>query len=250
MKQLNHLDRKTADALEHLLDELKESLKENNISVYLYGSAALKSYIPEKSNLNTLIILKKIDMTALRSIAGIYKKRANVRFAAPLVLTPDYISSSTDTFPIEFLDIKERALLLSGEDILKGISIDLSHLREECEREIKGQLVRFRGIFLEAEGDLKGLERLVVTAISNLVFPMKNVLRLLKHDIPEENEAVIQSCCKAMNVKEAPFLDAWNIKIGVKKPSIEGLYNIISGYMDALNDISVKIDAMKSEGRI
>ena len=91
----------------------------------------------------------------------------------PLVLTPAYIRSSVDVFPIEFLDIKENSILLTGVDLLKEIAIDLSRLREQCEREIKGQLVRFRGSFLEVEGDRKGMEQLVIKAISSLIFPLK-----------------------------------------------------------------------------
>lgn len=247
---LTHMDKKTMDSLDSLVKDIKDMCKENLISIYLYGSAAGKGYIPERSNLNTLILLKDIEIETLKGIARIYKKRVKDRIVAPLVLSPGYISSSTDVFPIEFLDLKEKSILMAGDDVLRGIDIDLSQLREECEREIKGQLVRFRGAFLEVEGDSKGMERLVVTAISNLVFPLKNILRLMKQEIPEGNDGVIRSCCSAMNLTDIHFLDAWGIKNGELKASLEGLYPVISGYMKSLEEISRKIDAMKAEGRL
>ena len=250
MQQLSHMDKKTTDALDNVVNGIKEVCKDNLLSIYLYGSAAGKSYIPERSNLNTLILLKKIEMETLKGIARIYKKSSRFRIIAPLVLTPDYIRSSTDVFPIEFLDIKEKSILLAGEEILKDISIDISQLREECEREIKGQMVRLRGAFLEVEGDGKGMEQMVAAAVSNLVFPLKNILRLMRQEMPEGTDAVIKSCCKAMNVTETPFLDAWTIKKGESKASIEDLYAVISGYMNSLEEISKKIDAMKAEGRL
>src|SRR3972149_4109325 len=250
MEPIHHLEKKTQDALAGLTGEISLLCKDNLLSIYLYGSAAGKGYIPERSNLNTLILLKKIEMGTLKGIAGIYKKSSRFRIVAPLVLTPDYIRSSTDVFPIEFLDIKENSILLSGHDVLKDIDIDLSQLREECEREIKGQLVRFRGAFLEVEGDRKGMERLVVTAVSNLIFPLKNIMRLLKQEMPEGTDAVIKSCCKAMNVIDTPFLEAWTIKKVGHGVSLEDLYAVISGYMDSLEEISKKIDEMKSEGRL
>lgn len=250
MESIAHLEKKIKDALQGLTGEISLLCKENLLSIYLYGSAAGKGYIPEKSNLNTLILLKKIEIETLKGIASIYKKSSKFRIVAPLVLTPDYIRSSTDVFPIEFLDIKENSILLAGHDALKDIDIDLSQLREECEREIKGQLVRFRGAFLEVEGDKKGMERLVVTAVSNLIFPLKNILRLMRQEMPEGTDAVIKSCCKAMNVTDTPFVEAWKIKKGGHKVSLEEIYAVISGYMDSLEEISKKIDEMKSEGRL
>ncbi|MDO8446106.1 MAG: hypothetical protein Q7T53_08410 [Deltaproteobacteria bacterium] len=250
MEPIAHLEKKIQDALQVLTGEISLLCKDNLLSIYLYGSAAGKGYIPEKSNLNTLILLKKIEIETLKGIARVYKKNSRFRIVAPLVLTPDYIRSSTDVFPIEFLDIKENSILLSGYDALKDIDIDLSQLREECEREIKGQLVRFRGAFLEVEGDKKGMERLVITAVSNLVFPVKNILRLMRQEMPEGTDAVIKSCCKVMNVMDTPFLEALTIKKGGRQVSLEELYAVISGYMDSLEEISKKIDEMKAEGRL
>lgn len=247
---LTHMDRKTMDSLDSLVKDIKDMCKEDLISIYLYGSAAGKGYIPERSNLNTLILLKDIEIETLKGIARIYKKRVKDRIVAPLVLSPGYISSSTDVFPIEFLDLKEKSILMAGDDILRGIDIDLSQLREECEREIKGQLVRFRGAFLEVEGDKKGMERLVVSAVSNLVFPLKNILRLMKQEIPEGSDGAIKACCKTLGVNDTPFLEALAIKKRMRKTYIEDLYSIISGYMDSLEEISRKIDAMKAEGRL
>lgn len=248
MKSIPHLDEKTYDVLTSLIDEVSLLCSDNMISVYLYGGAAGKGYDPERSNLNTLIVLKKIEIEALTGIARIYKKGAKVRVVAPLVLTPDYIRSSVDVFPIEFLDIKENSILLTGEDVLKEIAIDLSCLRDQCEREIKGQLVRFRGSFLEVEGDRKEMERLVIKAISSLIFPLKNILRVVNQNIPEGSDAVIRSCCKTMNVTDTPFLDAWAMKKEGRKVPLQGLYTLISGYMSAIEEISNKIDVMKAEG--
>jgi len=249
MTPIAHLDEKMQNVLTGLIEESRILLGDNLLSIYLYGSAAGKGYAPERSNLNTLLLLNKMEFEALRGISGIYKKRVKMRIVAPLVLTPDYIRTSTDVFPIEFLDIKENSILLAGADILKEISIDLSCLREQCEREIKGQMVRFRGSFLEVDGDKKGMERLVATAISTLVYPLKNILRLMNQEIPEGGEATIRGCCKTLNVRDTQFLEAWGIKSGARKSSLESLYSLISGYMSAIEEISCKIDGMKTEGK-
>ena len=250
MQAISHIDKKTHDVLQGLAKEAAALCGENLVSFYLYGSAAGKGYIPGRSNLNTLILLKDINAEALKGLAQIYKKSREAGFVAPLILSPDYIKSSIDVFPIEFLDIKENSILLAGEDILKNISINLSHLREECEREIKGQLVRMRSSFIEVEGDKKRMEALIINAISNIIFPLKNILRLSGQEMPDENEAIIKACCKALNADDKPLLDAWTMKKEEKKASIEGLSTLISEYLNTINDVSKKIDLLKVGGRL
>ena len=125
MQTISHIDKKTQDALQGLAKDVTALCGENLVSFYLYGSAAGKGYIPGRSNLNTLILLKNINTEALKGLAQIYKKSREAGFVAPLILSPDYIRSSIDVFPIEFLDIREGSILLAGEDILKNISINL-----------------------------------------------------------------------------------------------------------------------------
>jgi hypothetical protein len=250
MKSLAHIDKNAQDNVNDLVKEISALCGENMTSMYLYGSAAGKGYDPERSNFNILILLKVVDMETLKGIARIYRKKGKSRIVAPLVLTQDYVKSSTDVFPIEFLEIKESSILLSGGDVLKDAAIDLSRLREQCEREIKGQLLRMRGTFLEVEGDQKGMEKLVVTSISNLIFPLKNILRLMEREVSDGNAAVIRDCCKALNVADSAFIEAWGIKKEERKVSLDGLYTVISGYMASLEEIAGKIDEMKLEGRL
>lgn len=243
-------DKKAQGLLDSFVNDIKTLFRDRLLSVYLYGSAAGKGYIPGRSNINILLLLKDIDMEGLKGIARLFRKVKGISLVAPLVLTPEYIRSSIDVFSIEFLDIKESSLLLAGEDTLKSIDISLSNLRGQCEREIKGQLVRLRGSFLETGGDKNGMERLIATAVSNLIFPLKNILRLMMKDVPDSNEDIIKECSRTLSVADAALLEAWEIKKGGRKVSIEGLYTLISSYMKALEEISQKIDAMKLEGRL
>ena len=59
MEPIAHLEKKTFDVLTSLIDDLSLLCRDNVISLYLYGGAARKGYAPERSNLNTLIVLKR-----------------------------------------------------------------------------------------------------------------------------------------------------------------------------------------------
>ncbi|MBI3353882.1 MAG: hypothetical protein HY034_03200 [Nitrospirae bacterium] len=107
-----------------------------------------------------------------------------------------------------------------------------------------------RSSFIEVEGDKKRMEALVINAISNIIFPLKNILRLTVQEIPDGNEAIIMACCKTLNAADKPLLDAWAMKKGGREASIEKLSTLISDYLNSLNDISEKIDLLKVEGRL
>ncbi len=94
------------------------------------------------------------------------------------------------------------------------------------------------------------MEALILNAISNIIFPLKNILRLSEQEIPDENEAIIKACCKALNADDKPLLDAWTMKKEGKKASIEGLSTLISEYLNTINDVSKKIDLLKVGGRL
>lgn len=73
-------------------------------------------------------------------------------------------------------------------------------------------MIRMRSSFIEVEGDKKRLEALIISAISNIVFPLKNILRLTGQEIPDGNDAIIKACCKTLNAADKPLLDAWTMK--------------------------------------
>ncbi len=48
----------------------------------------------------------------------------------PLFLTEEQINSSTDIFPIEFLDMQENYTVIYGKDVLRDISVDIKNLQK------------------------------------------------------------------------------------------------------------------------
>jgi len=73
----------------------------------------------------------------------------------------NYIESSLDTFPIEFLNFKTSYRLITGEDVLKDLTFEKKFVRLQCERELKGKLLQLRENFLETEGKKKNIEALI-----------------------------------------------------------------------------------------
>jgi hypothetical protein len=108
----------------------------------------------EKSDLGatTVMVLRKIDLIMIRRLATHGPHMARMRVAAPLTMTPQYIASSSDSFPLELLEIHQRRLTLSGRDYFEQTNIQPEHLRLQCEREFKRILIRLRQGLLATGG--------------------------------------------------------------------------------------------------
>jgi len=117
----------------------------------------------------------------------------------PLFLTENYINSSTDIFPIEFLDMQENYLVLYGKDVLQNINVNTGNLRFQCEQELKAKLINLKQLYLRINQDKLALRNLLFKSFTSVLHILRNVLRLkgknapyLKQDILKELKSEFQ----------------------------------------------------------
>jgi len=176
--------------LQIFIESLKNIYQQDLISLVLYGSAASGEFVNKHSNLNILVVLKNTDPENLKKASRIINKFVMLN---ALFLTENYIESSTDVFPIEFLDMKENYFLLYGKDILKNININTGNLRFQCEQELKVKLINLRQAYLKLSNSRVGLSNILFKSFTSVLHILRNVLRLkgkkppyLKQDILNE----------------------------------------------------------------
>ena len=138
---LNHLDEKIRRHINTFVEQLRHKMSNNLKSAVLYGSMVSPEYTNKHSDINILIVLNRVDIEGLRQIAGLKRKYKFDRIA-PLVFSKTHLENSTDTFPIEFLDMRENYVILWGEDCLKDLKIDAKNLKHQCEWELKSKLIQ------------------------------------------------------------------------------------------------------------
>lgn len=156
---------------------LNVSLADNLVSVTLYGSLAGGEYSKKYSDANILVVLRKVDIASLRRIARI-KNNFKFKIIEPLVLDKPYLENSLDTFPIEFLDMQERYIVLRGEDCLKGLKIDLRNLRHQCEWELKSKIILMQQFYIKSQGKGKLLRQFLLKTLPSFLVIFKNIKRL------------------------------------------------------------------------
>src|SRR5512138_331196 len=94
--------------LDQLVQRLTKSYDDRLVSVVLYGSAAVGDHHGRFSDVNILCILRQVTPRELADSASVFKWWEKLGNPAPLLFGIEEFRTSTDCFPIECHDIRER----------------------------------------------------------------------------------------------------------------------------------------------
>lgn len=227
---------------------------DNLISVFIYGSAAGENYVPKVSDINSVFVFKNLNPSILKSSLKAVSKGISKKIAAPLFMTKDYISSSLDVFPIEFLDMKENHILLYGEDVLSGLPINGEHIRLFCEQQLKGKLIRIRQAYLEVGLKKKGLEALLKESLNSLIPVFRNLIRL-KEQQPPGGDArpqamqppvskieILRQLCQIFELDENVFLPIYKDTTNDEKIANQEIDVFLEKYLSQIGKLAGMVD--------
>ena len=126
--------------VENFIRDIVAELGANLESMALTGSVLTKDFLPQSSDINSVVVLKEMDFKVLDGLSVLGRKYRKKRIRAPLLMTPEYISRSLDVFPVEFLDIKVLHRTVYGPDIFSDLKVDRPMLKLQCFRTLKSSL--------------------------------------------------------------------------------------------------------------
>ena len=214
-------------------------------SIILYGSGARGQYIPKKSDLNFLIVLTEAAMDRLRETFPLIRKWRKRRVNIPLFLTEEYIASSLDSFPVEFLNLRDSHVLVFGRDVLEELSFGKKNIRLQCERELKGKLLLLREAFLDSEGKARGLGQVSSTSLTAFLSLFRALLFLRDREIPRHNDELISTTAKEIGFDENPFMEVLRVREGKAKPRREQMEGIVEKYLQAIRELWKNVDQLE-----
>ena len=215
---------------------------EHLISIFIYGSATGKNYIPKTSDINSVFVFKDLPFSSLTNSLKTVSKSIPKKIAAPLFLTREHIETSLDVFPIEFLDMKENHILMYGTDLLSDLKIKEEHIRLFCEQQIKGKLIRIRQAYLEVGLKKKGMEALLKESLNSLIPIFRNLLRLKGKKPPIEKEKIITQLCQEFDLDENVFLPIYKDTSNDEKIANQTVIIFIEKYLTQIKKLAVGVD--------
>ena len=159
-------------------ETLKELAGANALSLTLFGAVAAGAFNPRSHTARSVFVVGAVDLDVLRQLARQGPRLGKARIAAPLIMTPEYIEESLDTFPLEFLEIAQRHICVFGEDHFRELPLQADHVRHQCERELKTIQLGMRQALLAAAGRDKALTTVEVDVGERLLRSLRGLLWL------------------------------------------------------------------------
>lgn len=226
--------------LEYILNNYKDKID----SVHIVGSVITDDFDLKTSKINSIFVLKSMDLKFLEILAPLGKKFGKKQITAPLIMTGEYVEKSLDVFPLEFLNIKLYHKTIFGNDIFKDIEINISDLRHQCERELKVKLAVLRQSYISASGDVKLLAEQFVNSIDDFIALFRGIIVLHGDNPPESSKDVLISLEKSTGIDKAVFMSilmAKNTKVKFTAKNLDRIFEEYYKSIERLGDITDEI---------
>lgn len=230
--------RQTGNIVDSFTEELKSYLGGSLKSVILYGSAVAGDYSKKFSDINILVALDAVSSKNL-SILSKIKHNPKFRRVSPIVFTKVQLENTTDTFPIEFLDMQESHIAVFGEDYLKDLKIDLKNLRYQCEWELKSKIIQMQRFYVNDKIKNKFLNGFLIKNLSSFIVIFKNILRL--NNITEtKKDKILERIASEFNLDKEIFNKLYQARIY----KISDTGELFVTFLSELQQLADKIDAL------
>jgi hypothetical protein len=243
---LDKLKHGASERIKPFLEEVLSKDKGKIHSIHITGSSITDDFDPKVSDVNSIFVLKEMDLKFLELLAPLGKKYGRHKVAAPLIMTPEYIRRSLDVFPIEFLNFKLIHATVLGEDILEKIEINRMDLRHQCERELKVKLIWLRQGYISSAGNRKLLTEGFVSSISGYIPLFRSIIVLLGKEPPVRQAEVIASLAEASGINTGVFSRVLREKHEKIKLTLEELNSIFEDYYTATEKLGKIVDEINS----
>ncbi len=233
--------------LDELVSQLRTAYGDALSAVVLYGSAAGGEHHEKRSDMNVLVIAKKLTVASMRAAGAVARAWGEAGHPPPLTLTEAEWRSSVDVFAIEHADILQRHKILFSAppfDLKYGVTVSPRDLRLQLEYEALGMLLRLRGRVLTSDHD--GAQRLetLVSGTSQVLVLFRAILRLRDEAPPADNEELCRVTARHAGFDPAPFIAVLGHWRGGKTLDASKLDGVLEAYHLGLEQVVAYLDAL------
>ena len=228
--------------LDKFVEELKNTLGENLLSVIAFGSQA--NVEDAKSNLNLMIVTNELTAENLYDISKPVKKWVKGKNPIPVIMNRDEWYSSFDVYAIEYADIKENYRIIYGEDLIPTISINKYFLRLQCESELKSLLLKYKNNFLMNVKSDREMKKLLNNVIKTLLVIFRSVLRLHDSAVPYRAVDIIEFASNYLSFNKIVMSKIAKVRYENEDYTKQELLFIEAELVKDIQNILKQVDAM------
>ena len=198
--------------LQQLVEKLKAAQGKSLVSVMLYGSAAGGDHHAAYSDLNVFCVLTAVTPKELAASEPIFHWWREQHNPAPLLMSVEEVRESTDCFPIEFMDMRERRRVLYGEDVVANLVIEEVFYRAQVEHDLMAKLLRLRQKAAGVLSDNELLLRLMADSVSTFCILGRHALRLAGVEAAWSKREIAAACVQHFGLTGQSFYSLLDLR--------------------------------------
>lgn len=220
-------------------------------SVVVYGSVLKESYTPGSSDANVLVVLSESRPDAFRALGREGRRLLRRHRLTPLVLTKREFITSSDVFPMEYLDMVETHRVVAGNDVTRELELRRDNLRHEVEHQLRGSLVTLRQLAVAA-GRPRPFRKVLLRRrleewYGSLSAILRGLLRLAGTEtVPQHPEPLVQEINRTFGLEPGPILALLACRSGECPDSVE----LLDALVDRLARLVEIVDAGGDAGSL
>ncbi len=211
--------------------------------VLLYGSAVRGEFLPGRSNLNIVLVVKSVKADQLKKYGALHRRWAKEQVVVPLFVTLADLPAMSLVFPLEYLEIQEQHRLLAGQDPFVGFKVDQRHLLAEVLQSLRGNLLRVRQRFIEGGGTEEAITILLPLSLTAILPVLRGAQRLLGRPVLSQGEPLLKDFETFLSVDLSGLRDAWLLKRGQISPGQKEIPRLMERYLESLERLVLAVEA-------
>lgn len=231
------------DGARRWVETVRGALGTDFLAAYLTGSVLTQAFDTRHSRVNVLVVARALTPEKLDALRRVLPKGGGAPHYDGLFLTRRQIEKSLDSFPIEWLELQESHLRLSGEDILNQLDVPRTYLRLQCEHELRGKHIQLRQAYLHA--DDAELARLLRGGASSFATLFRTLLRLRGETPPAESGRVIERVAELFGLEAQGLLVAHLARYTEAKPKASEIRPMAQRFLFELDRLVSAIDELE-----
>jgi predicted nucleotidyltransferase len=227
----------------------RDAAGDNLLSVILYGSAADGEFHPDYSDLNLLCVLRDVSFPAVTSLMDVVKWWRGKKHHPPLVLSANEVRASASVFSIEFIDMKSRYRVLTGEDVLQKLEIPLVGHLFQLRYELREKLTLLRQHMLLAGTKEKHLWEIMLHSVSSFTTLFRHVLLEMGEQERKHSREAVAELARRMNFDPAPFVQLMDVRAGRLDRKQMSAFDLAGRYLGGIEKVADAVDTMQNQAR-
>jgi len=243
---LTRLKLVVADRVGPFFETILDKKTDDVLALYVIGSAVTDDFDPDRSDINSMIVLAEMDLEFLDLLGSLCDEHGPGRIGPPLLMTPKYIERWHNVSPVELLDVKLVNAPVYGADPLSELEIARLPVRLQCKRELRNRLVALGRGYVRAAGNKRELTELMVDSVYGLAPLIRAILYARGEDPPATIGPLFDALAALIGGAALSFKEVYWTKLRETRVPVARVREVLKDYYRAIETLIDLVDKIET----